>query len=89
MGWWRSLRRVLPRLVFVLYCLEAGLFLCLIPWRDGWVVLVDQFAVDAMRPYLRSSFIRALICGFGVVHLLWALHDLHDLLRRSEDVAPG
>jgi hypothetical protein len=89
MAWWQSLRRVLPRLVFVLYCLEAGLFLALIPWREAWTLLVDQFAIDSLRPYLRSSFVRALICGFGVVHLLWALHDLHDLLAPSDDAPAG
>lgn len=64
------------RLLFILYCLEAGAFLTLAPWLAGWDVLVGSVPLAALQPLLASSGVRAACSGFGGVHLIWALHDI-------------
>jgi hypothetical protein len=64
------------RLLFVLYCLEAGAFLTVAPWLAGWDHLSATLPFPALQTLLASNVARAACSGFGVVHLLWALHDI-------------
>jgi hypothetical protein len=63
-------------LFFALYCLEAGLFFTVVPWTRVW----------ALNPLLHHSltigmvadnpFLRGLISGFGVVHVMIGIKDI-------------
>lgn len=77
----------LLRVLFVIYCLEAGLFLVLSPWTGSWGRLGALLPWGALREIVLATWYRGLIASFGVVHLLWALHDLDLLLRRRGDDA--
>jgi hypothetical protein len=74
--------RSLGRALFILYCVEVGVFLTVAPWRSGWSTLLIQFPVDALRGLMLSQWGRGAVSGFGLVHLVWGLHDLRDLLDR-------
>jgi len=76
------------RLLFIVYCLEAGIFLLLTPWTDGWSRLLVVAPLGALRPLLASSWVRGLITGFGALHLVWAVHDI-DLVFRGEPASPS
>lgn len=67
------------RYVFILYCATVGVVLVVVPWSPGW---------DQMLSYLSTGFellgwplLRGALSGFGLVHLVWCLHDLHRLTR--------
>jgi hypothetical protein len=72
----------LLRLFFIVYCMEAGFFLLLGPWSPGW----DRVVLELPSPALRALFLhpawRGAVSGFGLVHLVWSLHDLTDALAR-------
>ena len=68
--------------LFVLYCLEAGLFLVLAPWNGGWDRLAFQIPLAAVRDLFLAPGFRGAVTGFGLVHLVWGLHDLRALLTR-------
>ncbi len=81
---WSGLLRVL----FVIYCVEAGLFLVIAPWREFWSLLVSRSALSQV--YLGAFFmlpwVRGAVTGFGLIHLVWGIHDLECmLLRRRTD----
>ena len=69
------------RFLFVIYCLEAGLFLVVAPWTEAWerIVLLVPFAFP--RLLLSLSWMRGLVSGFGLIHLVWAAHDVDLILR--------
>jgi hypothetical protein len=71
----RSLRWI-PRALFVVYCLEAGIFLVMAPWSRAWLTLSTGFPFDGFRPFLLEPVVRGLLTGFGLVHLVWGAHDL-------------
>jgi hypothetical protein len=75
------------RILFVLYCLEAGLVLALAPWNPAWDRLVVQISLSGARNALLHPLTRAGITGFGLVHWVWGLHDLHLWLRERRDRA--
>jgi len=70
------------RVLFVVYCLEAGIFLTLAPWSEAWQRLAMLVPVAALRSLFTYSWLRGLVSGFGLVHLLWAAHDI-DLVFRG------
>lgn len=84
----------LSRVLFVVYCLEAGLFLTLAPWTAGWQQVAMLLPVGFLRGLATQFWMRGLISGFGLVHLVWAAHDVDLALRRiaappSRDSAPA
>ena len=72
------------RVLFVVYCLEAGLFLAVTPWTSSWDRVVLIVGSGCGRPLATAAWLRGLVTGFGLVHLLWAAHDLELFLRRPE-----
>ena len=75
----------LGRILFVLYCIEAGAILLLLPWGGGWERLILHVSSPELQRILLMPAVRGLLSGFGVVHLVWAAHDLDlmALARRS------
>ena len=66
--------------VFVAYFSIVGLVLILIPWSPGW----DHMLLALERPefqIFKTSIARSALSGFGLVHLVWALHDLRSLFQ--------
>ncbi len=69
------------RSLFVIYCIEAGLFLIISPWTESWekIGLIVPFL--SLRSLLTAPWVRGLFSGFGLVHLVWAAHDIDLLVR--------
>lgn len=64
------------RVLFLIYCVEAGVFLLLAPWSAGWdrnMLLWNAGAFESV--WLHPAF-RGGVSGFGLVHLVWGAHDL-------------
>ena len=73
------------KFLFVVYCLEAGLFLVLAPWTDAWERVVLLLPVATLRLLFGLSWVRGLVTGFGLIHLVWAAHDVDLMLRPPGD----
>ncbi len=72
------------RLLFVIYCLEAGLFLVVLPWTPTWERLgLLLLPIGGLEIPFAEAWLRGLVTGFGGFHLVWAVHDIDQLLRRS------
>lgn len=82
-GWLNRNFNRIARIAFVLYCIEAGVFLLWAPWTGFWDRAAFGLPLPVLGQILTHSFVRGGISGFGVVHLLWGLHDL-DFLFRGE-----
>ena len=69
------------RYVFVLYCATVGVVLVVIPWSPGWDRMLSHLPSGFQM--LRMPLLRGALSGFGMVHLVWCLHDLQLLLRST------
>jgi hypothetical protein len=76
------------RILFILYCIEAGTFLVLAPWSPVWDRLMIQLPGEILRAFGLYPVARAAVTGFGLIHLVWGAHDLDDLLFRRRVRAP-
>ena len=64
------------RILFILYCVEAGVFLLLSPWSPRWDESVMRLSAAHLSHLLLHPAVRGAISGFGLVHLVWGAHDL-------------
>jgi hypothetical protein len=76
------------RLLFILYCVEAGTFLLLAPWSPVWDSLLIQIPLQVVHTAFFHPLVRAGMSGFGIVHLVWGAHDLDEILFRRKLRAP-
>lgn len=80
------------RFIFVLYCTTVGVVLLLAPWTAGWDRMVAVMPHPALR-LLGIPLLRGALSGFGLIHLVWGVHDLSAFLRPPDDdkgpEAPG
>jgi hypothetical protein len=80
---WRLFFLGFARTLFVIYCIEAGALLILTPWREEWIRFAAAVPFDGLQPLvLLHPVLRGAVTGFGLVHLVWGIHDLEDLLSR-------
>ena len=71
------------RVLFLVYCLEAGMILTVSPWTASWERMFLVVAGGALRGLAAIPWLRGAVAGFGLVHLVWAFHDLDLMLRRA------
>jgi len=74
----------LPQAFFVLYCIEAGVLLLLAPWSTSWDRTVIRVPSLAVQGVLAHPLLRGAVSGFGLVHLVWGVHDLDRWLARRK-----
>ena len=75
--------RTLTRVLFILYCIEAGVLLVIAPWSPAWDTSIFRLSGARVQDVLLSPVTRGAISGFGLVHLVWAAHDLELWLSRG------
>lgn len=79
----------LLRVFFIVYCTEAGFFLFFGPWSRGWDRTALLIPVPAVRHLFLHPLLRGAVSGFGLVHLVWSMHDLIDSVTRRVRVNGG
>ena len=79
------------RILFILYCVEAGTVFLLAPWGAVWDRFVFQFSSGEFQSILLHPLLRSLLSAFGLLHLVWGAHDLDLLLLnwRSRGTKPS
>ncbi len=73
---------IVSRIIFILYCVEAGAVLLFVPWSAGWEHGVLRIPISEVRYLFLHPLVRGGLSGLGLVHLVWGAHDL-DLLLAS------
>ena len=66
--------------LYLLYCVEAGVFLVLVPWSRIWA---NSYFVHmpTLRSILLSGYLRGGVSAVGMLHLLLAGRDFLDYCR--------
>jgi len=73
---------LISRILFIIYCVEAGAVFFLAPWGVAWDRTIVQIPFEGLRNLFLHPLFRSLVTAFGVVHLVWAVNDLDLLLMR-------
>ena len=55
--------------VFVLFCLEVGIILTVLPWTKLWTDNSMLLSYPALRDFLMHNFVRGVVSGLGLVDI--------------------
>jgi len=81
---------VLGRLLLVIYYVEAGLLLLVVPWSAFWERNLFVERIPWLGPALTNHFVRGAISGVGVVCLAAAIVELTTfVVSRFQAPTPG
>lgn len=72
--------RLLPSILFILWCLTIGTMLIYAPWLPVWSRWTGVYGTSLFHDLLVHPAFRGAVSGFGVYHLVWGTHDLDRLL---------
>ena len=64
----RWLKR-LGLVVFVLFCLEVGIILTVLPWTRLWTENSLLLGLPAVKEFMNYGFVRGLVSGLGLVNI--------------------
>ncbi len=76
--------------IFILFSIELGLFLLLLPWSELWSRNAFLLWFPELRPLLLSNYVRGALSGLGVVNLwvgvsdAWNFRENMVLMERQE-----
>jgi len=75
-----AIRRPIVSLIYLLYCVEAGIFLLLAPWSTLWIR--NAFAqAPALHRLLMSGQVRGAVSALGLLMIVTALVDFAGFCR--------
>ena len=72
---------VVGSLIFIVFCMELGIFLAVFPWSDFWDRSFFLTLAPQWRQYWDNAFLRGGISGLGVVNVYIALAEIVRLRR--------
>ena len=55
--------------VFVLFCLEVGIILTVLPWTKLWTDNSLLLSYPAVRDFLMLGFVRGVVSGLGLIDI--------------------
>lgn len=76
-----ALLKWISALLYILYCLEVGLFLLILPWQSLWVNnhIVSQY--PALRPLIDNAFLKGAVLGLGIVNIVIGIQAIAQLRK--------
>ena len=79
------------RVVFILYCIEAGLFFVLAPWTRFWTGNPLFSLSHSLTALSSNPWVRGMVSGFGLIHLMVGFREFIDMMAawRSGAAARG
>ena len=79
--WFQKLSAV----VFIVFCLELGLFLIIYPWTDEWDHNLFAAAVRLAQwnEWWNSSFLKGALSGLGILNVWVSVSEIFRLRRFS------
>jgi hypothetical protein len=70
------------RIFYILYSLEVGIFLLMLPWMTFWDNNFLVFYYPRIRPVVGNPFIKGAVLGLGIVNIMIGIHEI-SLLRKN------
>jgi hypothetical protein len=77
--WYHKVSAVL----FIIFCLEIGLFLLVYPWTDNWDANLFGTLAPQWHTFWENSYVRGGVSGVGVLNLIISFTEIFRLRRFS------
>jgi hypothetical protein len=77
------------KIIYILYCLEVGIFLVFLPWLNIW----DQNYLLYQHPMLQrlvaNPYLKGAVLGLGIVNVLIGIQEIANLRKNTKRPFPG
>ncbi len=68
-------------LIFIVFCLELGMFLVIFPWSELWDRNFFSTLAPEWRFYWDNAYLRGAVTGLGIVNVYISLVEIFRLRR--------
>lgn len=75
---------MLRRLLFVVFFIEVGLLLVVLPWSSFWERNYFAYVWPELRSVLSNNFVRGAVTGLGLLNLLAGVFELAPVFALRE-----
>ena len=76
-------------LLFIVFCMELGLFLIVYPWTDKWTVNLIPTLLPISRDFWSDGYFRGAVSGIGFANIWIALGEAFRLRRFGGGAPPN
>ena len=73
--------RKLLNIIYIVFCLELGIFLFILPWASYWSKNYFTNHYPVVLGISRNYFLRGAVSGLGLADIWLALHEIWQLLH--------
>ena len=73
------------QILYILYSLEAGVFLVFLPWLGIWDNNYLLYLYPEVRSILANSFLKGAVLGLGIVNILIGIQEIVLFKRNCRD----
>ena len=71
-------------LLFIVFCLEIGVILLVLPWSEYWNNNFFSNRTQALRDFWDNAYVRGAVSGLGIVNIFISFTELFRLRRFSK-----
>jgi quinol-cytochrome oxidoreductase complex cytochrome b subunit len=68
-------------LIFIVFCMELGIFLAVFPWSEFWERSFFSSLAPEWRLYWENAYLRGAVSGLGILNVYIALVEIFRLRR--------
>jgi hypothetical protein len=72
------------QVLYILYCLEVGVFLLFLPWMSLWDANYLVYLYPKLRPILANPYLKGAVLGLGIVNVLIGIQEIAQFKKGSD-----
>jgi len=72
------------QVLYILYCLEVGVFLLFLPWMNIWDNNYLLYLYPGFRPLAANPYLRGAVLGLGIVNILIGVQEIAHFRKGSK-----
>jgi len=76
------------RILYILYCLEVGVFLLFLPWLTIWDNNFLLYRYPSVQPILTNSYLKGAVLGLGIVNIIIGIQEIAQIRKGSGRLFP-
>jgi hypothetical protein len=73
------------QVVYILYCLEVGIFLLFLPWMNLWDTNYIVYLYPKLRPIVANPYLKGGVVGLGIVNILIGIQGIAQFKKGSDN----
>ena len=74
------------KIIYIIYCIEAGFFLLWLPWTSFWELNILTFLYPQILPVIINPFFKGAVLGLGIANILIGIHEVIHYKNYSKGV---